>query len=211
VFIVEPRQVLRELLAIVLDQRGYLVVGTRDDGADLLDALAVCRPNVLILALDLPTTPALDVCRAVLDRYPEIQVLAVDESFHAARVFASVLAGVRGYTSRHWPLQRLLDNLETLARGDSLVAAEARDIAQVWQRLGAALADQPETPLAMLAPREREVALLVARGMTNRQIAQQLGVSPNTVRNTLIRVMNKFGANSRAQVAATIARFLVGS
>jgi DNA-binding NarL/FixJ family response regulator len=118
-------------------------------------------------------------------------------------VVASIMAGASGYLTKNVRHAQLVEGIRTTARGESLLDPRVAGIVVSHLRDTTAQAAGPE---AALSPREREVLALVAQGMTNRQIAEQLVISEHTARNHVASILDKLGLSSRAAAAALAGR-----
>ena len=205
--LVDPHRLVREALASALWQHNYLIVAQASTGKEALARIEETRPDIVLLEIDLPGESGLALCQAIVRRFPALSIVVVTGNEDPEVIFQAVLAGVAGFVPKSRSFSVLLDNLEAVRHGDSLIDRMAQQIARQWLELSRIR--RAGEPLGLLTRREREVARLVAEGRSNREIAAMLFISPCTARNHVINILNKLGLSSRAELAALVARYIV--
>lgn len=199
IVVADDHAVLRESLGLLLDtQPDFEVVGKAEDGAQTLELVQRHQPDILLLDLFMPRGDGFEVLRT-LDRAgarPAAVVLTASES--QPDYVQVVRLGARGLVLKGDDPEKLFAAIRTVAAGE---LAFTDEIAQ--QVLGTMASERTvETAsMARLSERERQVAYLVARGLRNRQIADDLSISENTVKRHLQSIFNKTGANDRLELA----------
>jgi DNA-binding NarL/FixJ family response regulator len=185
---------LRALLEAEDDMR---VVAECDDGAAAVDAVRLHRPDVAVLDVRMPGVDGIEATRRLAGSGARILMLTTfDGDEH---VFAALQAGAAGFLTKDTTPDRLVEGVRIVARGDQLLAPAItrRLIAEKIQRF------QPEGDAGRrvdeLTEREKEVLLLVARGLSNRDIGDDLHLSEATVKTHITRVLAKLGLQSRTQ------------
>lgn len=190
VVIVDDHALLREGTRRILERAGDLeVAGEAGDGERALDVVRAVRPDVVLLDVRLPPTNGVDVARQVADASPGTRVLMLSALDDADYVQAALAAGAAGYLLKTAPGDALLAAIRSASGGEVV--------------LDAGLAPVPGSEVAgggvgALTSREREVVRLVAQGLTNKDIARELGISPRTVEGHLNHVFEKVEASSRS-------------
>jgi DNA-binding NarL/FixJ family response regulator len=203
VLIAHGDRLSRAALCALLDAEPDLVVaGSAADGEQAVSlALELC-PDVLLIDVTVPCIDAVDVTQRVLAD-PEaspVRVLIVGRSEHDEEIFSSLRAGASGFLSMGAEPGELMHGIRALAAGDAVLSPSG------IRRVIAELAAQPDPRMASpeqlneLTAREREVVALVATGMSNDEIAEQLVVSPSTAKTHVSRAMVKLQAHRRAQL-----------
>jgi len=176
-----------------------VVVGEAHSVAEALDAAAATEPDVVLMDLNLPDGSGIDATRNLLAARPGVRVLVITMSADDDAVVAAMRAGARGYVVKGAGRADLVRAVSTVAEGGAVFSPA------VAERLGAyfsGLAAQPGRELfPQLSEREREVLDLVARGLDNRRIAQELFLSDKTVRNHVSSVLGKLHLATRQQAA----------
>jgi DNA-binding NarL/FixJ family response regulator len=205
VLIVDDHAILREGLKMVLGLEPDLaVVGEAGNGREGVRLAAQLQPDVVLMDVLMPGLDGIDACRQIKSALPDTRVLMLTSHSAAQAVEASVLAGASGYLLKNGGREDLLRGIRAVAQGESLLSPSVA--AEVLARFAALARKERERENDLLSDREKEVLALVARGLTNRQIAAELVLSENTVRNHLSHILDKLGLSRRSQVAAYAAQ-----
>jgi two-component system response regulator DevR len=205
VLIVDDHAILREGLKMVLGLEPDLAVaGEAGNGRDGVRLAAQLQPDVVLLDVLMPGLDGIDACRQMKSARPETQVLMLTSHSAAQAVEAAVLAGASGYLLKNGGREELLRGIRAVAQGESLLSPSVA--AEVLARFTTLARKERQRENDLLSDREKEVLALVARGLTNRQIAAELVLSENTARNHLSHILDKLGLSRRAQVAAYAAQ-----
>jgi len=178
------------------------VVGEAGDGAEAVELARQRLPDVALMDIRMPRMDGLEATRRIvaLDRTEAVRVLVLTTFDLDEYVYQALRAGASGFLLKDTPPADLLAAIRVVAAGDALLAPS------VTRRLIAEFARRPQpsavTPaaLAALTDREREVLALVARGLSNAEIAEALVVSGATAKTHVSRVLAKLGARDRAQL-----------
>lgn len=149
-------------------------------------------------------TNGIDACRQIRSALPDTKVLMLTSHEAAPAVEASVLAGASGYLLKNGGREDLLRGIRAVARGESLLSPSVTS--QVLERFADLTRKEQHRENDLLSNREKEVLVLVAQGMTNREIASELIISENTVRNHLSHILDKLDLSRRSQVAVYAAQ-----
>jgi two-component system, NarL family, nitrate/nitrite response regulator NarL len=189
----------REGLALALERRGDIqLVGT----ADSLDAARtfVATGECAVVLLDGSMPHALGIARTLMLIDPSMKIVAVAVADEAADVVACAQAGLDGYVPRDGSISDVADAIHSAMHGE--LRCSPRIAATLFKRLAALgpVADVVETPI--LTARETEVAELIDRGLSNKQIAQRLRIGTATVKNHVHNILEKLQVNRRAEAAA---------
>ncbi|GCE17593.1 response regulator transcription factor [Dictyobacter kobayashii] len=176
------------------------VVGEAGNGAEALAKINVFMPEVILMDVRMEKMGGIEACREIRSQYPQVSVLMITSYPDDEAVTASIMAGASGYLLKNVSRVELLKAVRQVASGQSLLKTEAakKAIAQMTN-----LANHNEaTPADGLTDREREVLALVARGYTNKQIAEALYLSEKTARNHVSHILEKLGLARRSEAAA---------
>lgn len=173
------------------------VVATARDGARALQAVASHRPDVVLLDLGLPDVDGLEVIREIKSRWPGTEILVYTVFADEQRVLDAVRAGASGYLLKGAAVARVVEALREVCSGGSVVQP------QLARALLRRLQPAPDAA-GRLTPREIEVLSLIAKGLSNRAVAEQLGVSRATVRTHLEHIYAKLVVSNRTE-AVTLA------
>lgn len=197
--IVDDHPMWREAVARDLAEAGYQVVAAVGEGAQAVRVAAACRPQVVVLDLQLPDLPGVEVIRGVLAADPGIRVLMLSASGEPRDVLDAVKAGAIGYLVKSAGRDEFLDAVARTAAGEPVFTAGlAGLVLGEYRKLAAAPAAPVDTP--RLTDRETEVLRLVAKGLSYRQIADRLVVSHRTVQNHVQNTLGKLQLHNRVEL-----------
>ena len=205
ILIVDDHAIVREGLKMVLDLEADLeVVGQASGGGQAVAMAPDAWPDVVSMDVLMEGTDGIDACRQIKSNLPDTRVLMLTSHSAPEAVEAAVLAGASGYLLKNGGREELLAGIRAVAAGESLLAPSVT--ASVLERFGQLARKEQSQEEDLLSGREKEVLALVAEGMTNREIAGQLIITDNTVRNHVSHIMDKLDMTRRAQAAAYAAR-----
>jgi DNA-binding NarL/FixJ family response regulator len=199
VLIVEDDALMRAGLRGVLEHdEGIEVVGEADDGRDAVYRARLQRPDVVLMDIRMPGLDGIAATRDVLAAFPEVKVVILTTFEQDDYIFGALDAGASGFLLKRTKPEELIAAIRTIAAGDSLLSPS------VTSRVIARMARQPapvdDSGLAGLTTREREVLVLVARGLSNAEIATALVIEESTVKTHTKRILGKLGLRDRVQV-----------
>ena len=204
VLLVDDHAVVRVgLAALLATVPTFAVVGQASTAAEAMVAARRTHPDVVVMDVRLPDGSGIDVCRAIRAEREATRVLMLSSFTEDDAVVGSILAGASGYLLKSTEPDRLIEAIEQVARGESLL--DPRVTAAVLERLRRAPAGDAG-PLAVLSEQERRIVPLIADGKTNRQIADMLYLSEHTVKSYVSAILKKLRLARRAEVAALVAR-----
>jgi DNA-binding NarL/FixJ family response regulator len=189
------REGLRGLIAAI---DGYELIGTAATGHEALRAAVTLHPDVLIMDINMPSGTGIDATREVTRAAPNVAVLMLTMFDDDESVFAAIRAGALGYVLKGNDPEDIVRAIASVAAGEAVFGPGIARRALTF--LGAPGA-QPVLPA--LTPREREVLALIATGLGNTIIADQLGVSPNTIANHVSNIFRKLQVDTRAEAIVT--------
>ncbi len=209
ILLVDDQALFRESLALLLNsQPDLLVVGEASNGEAALDLAATARPHVVLMDLRMPILDGVAATRRLREAHPTVQVIALTTFDDDADVLAALRAGAIGYLLKDVSGETLCAAVRAASRGQSLLPpAIATKVVAELTRLADTPSVQAQPQPHPLSDREVEIVRLLARGATNREIAEALVLAEGTVKNHLTNILGKLGARDRAQ-AALIAREL---
>jgi two-component system, NarL family, response regulator DevR len=202
VFLLDDHEIVRRGVRELLEAEDDLqVVGEAGTAQEAYRLIPTTNPNVAVLDVRLPDGDGIEVCREIRSGHPEIACLMLTSFADDEAVFSAILAGAAGYVLKQVRGTDLVDAVRRVGRGESILDPFSTD--RVLERLR-----QPTEPdeLAGLTNQERRVLDLIAEGMTNRQIGEQLFLAEKTVKNYVSNLLAKLGMSRRAEAAAYAAR-----
>jgi DNA-binding NarL/FixJ family response regulator len=186
-------------------EAGFEVVGESGSAKDAEARIPALRPDVAILDGRLPDGSGVEVCRQVRSVDPSIRVIILTSYDDDEALFAAIMAGAAGYLMKQIIGNDLLDTVRKVAAGQSLLDPAVTQ--RVLQRLRDGGDSQP-AELHSLTPQERRILELVAEGLTNRQIGEQLFLAEKTVKNYVTSILSKLGMQRRTQAAVLATKLL---
>ena len=199
VVLADDQALVRGGLKALLEVRGVEVVGEAEHGRAAVEAARALQPDVLVMDIRMPVMNGIAATREVVLAGLPTKVLVLTTYDLDEYVYDALRAGASGFMLKASPPDRLVDAIHVVAAGESLLAPS------LTQRLIAEYVGRPApssgTPesLSDLTEREREVLILIARGMSNEDIAATLFVSQATVKTHVNRILGKLRLRSRAQ------------
>jgi DNA-binding NarL/FixJ family response regulator len=200
VLVVDDQELVRAGFVMILNsQDDIAVAGEAGDGAEALAQVTATRPDVVLMDIRMPTMDGLEATRILkAERAPEVRVLILTTFDPDEYVYAALRAGASGFVLKDTPPQELLTAVRVVARGEALLAPSItrRLIAQFAERLSP---PPPSAALERLTDRETEVFRLMARGLSNAEMAELLVLSPTTVKSHVAGVLAKLNLRDRAQ------------
>jgi DNA-binding NarL/FixJ family response regulator len=199
VLLADDQELVRDGFATILGLQDDLeVVGSVADGAAAVAATRSLAPDVVLMDVRMPVMDGIEATRRILSGAPSPPRVLVLTTFDLDEyVFAALQAGASGFLLKDTPRAGLLAAVRAVAAGDVLLApAVTRRLVEQFARR------TPSDPLAWsaLSPRERDVAVLMARGLSNAEIAAALVLSETTVKSHVAHVLTKTGLRDRVQV-----------
>ncbi len=204
VLICDDQEVVREGLRVILTKAPDIkVVGVAGDGAEALALLDVARPDVVLMDLKMPGMNGIQATRQIRERFPQVRVLVLTTYDADEWVFDAIRSGAAGYVLKDTPVESLTAAIQAAAAGKTPV--DPNVAGKLFAQI-ARSAPVDAKPLADLSEREREVLVLVARGLSNADIAQRLFLSEGTVRNYVSAILSKLGVADRTQAAVLALR-----
>jgi DNA-binding NarL/FixJ family response regulator len=192
------RRGVRELVEVEVDIE---VVGEAGTAEEAIGRIPATSPHVAILDLRLPDGDGIEVCREVRSKHPEIACILLTSFSDDEAVYAAIMAGAAGYLLKQIRGSDLVAGIRQVASGQSLL--DPAVTARVLERLRTR--DQDDE-LSSLTDQERRILDLIAEGLTNRQIGEQMFLAEKTVKNYVSNVLAKLGMSRRTEAAAYAVR-----
>jgi DNA-binding NarL/FixJ family response regulator len=198
--VVDDHPMWRDGVARDLTEAGYLVTAAVGEGAQALRVAAAAAPEVVVLDLQLPDLPGVEVIRGLLTAVRGVRILMLSASGEQQDVLDAVKAGANGYLIKSAGRDEFLDAVRRTADGDAVFTPGlAGLVLGEYRRLAAAPAE-PDGERPQLTDRETEVLRLVAKGLTYKQVADRLVVSHRTVQNHVQNTLGKLQLHNRVEL-----------
>ncbi|MEW2608675.1 response regulator transcription factor [Streptomyces sp. NPDC047880] len=200
VVVADDQELVRSGFAMTLDaQPDIEVVAEAADGGEAVDAVRRHAPDVALLDVRMPRTDGIEACR-VISGSGDCRTVMLTTFDSDEYVYDALHAGASGFLLKDVRRDDLVHAVRVVARGDSLLAPSvARRLVEQFTRPAAARTRRPDPRLDVLTGRERETLLLLARGLSNAEIAAALVVSDHTVKTHVGNVLAKLGLRDRIQ------------
>ena len=205
VMVVDDYQMVRDGLRSVIErQPDLVVVGEAGTDHEAVRVANRCAPDVVIMDVRLGAGSGIEATRAIRSRHARTRVLMLTSFADDEALYASVMAGASGFILKQIKLDSLLEAIRDVAAGQNLITTE--EVQAVFKRIGAGRHTYPDARLGSLTPQEDRVLGLIADGLTNREIALELGLAEKTIKNYISNVLGKLEVKRRAEAAAYLAR-----
>ncbi|MGA7281058.1 MAG: response regulator transcription factor [Acidimicrobiia bacterium] len=197
VVIVDDAELFREALRAAFQQEGFEVLGVASDAMRAIDLAREHKPDLMMLDLLMPGMSGIEVVGAIGKASAGTKVVLLTSSESAKDLLAAVKAGAAGYLTKDTPLPRLVSAMHDVLDGGAAVSPEMGGklftaMRDLLRHHGDAVSRNPE-----LTGRELEILSHIGEGKTSREIAAELFISENTVRNHVRNVLDKLGLKSR--------------
>jgi DNA-binding NarL/FixJ family response regulator len=192
------------LISLIRTAPRMEVVGEGVSADDVLELTERLEPDVILMDVRLRVGSGIEACREVRSRRPDTRILMLSSYSDEGAVIASLFAGAAGYLVKDTEPAKIIDAIETVAAGGSLLDSPATQTLLTWMRREEA--SFAGDPLAGLTVQERRILPLIAAGKMNREIATTLGLSEHTVKTYISNVLQKLQMTRRSELAAFVAR-----
>jgi DNA-binding NarL/FixJ family response regulator len=202
ILLVDDSELVRRGIKTVLSAQAeppMRVVGEAGNVAEAVNESARLKPDLVLLDIRLPDGSGFDACRQILQRVPDAKVVVLTSYSNDNFVYEAVTSGAHGYLMKEIDPSGLVQAVSDVIAGRSILDPDATTRVLRLLRGGST---EPGADLSVLSTQERRVLALVADGLTNKQVGEQLGLSENTVKNYLVNVFEKLQVKRRAQAAA---------
>jgi DNA-binding NarL/FixJ family response regulator len=205
VMLVDDHDLFRTGLRNLLEEQGVLIVAEASEGASALGLVRELTPDVVVMDLNMPGMNGIEATRQIARVAPLTRVVVLTISDQDADVLDAILAGACGYLLKDSSIQDLMAGIRAASVGEALISPHIA--AKVLQRVRATSVET-DAPSAgpELSDRENEVLRLIANGKDNAEIAQELHISPKTVKNHISNILMKLQIDNRIQAAVYAVR-----
>ena len=205
VLIADDHALFRRGLEMVLDEEDDIdLVGQASDGTEAVAVAGESLPDIVLMDIRMPKSSGIEACRGIKEVAPSAKIVILTISDEEEDLFEAIRAGASGYLLKDIPLDEVAEAVRAVHGGQSLInpsmaAKLLAEFAAMASRDGTAPAER--VPAPRLTEREIQVLKLVARGMNNRDIAKELFISENTVKNHVRNILEKLQLRSRMEAA----------
>ena len=203
--VVDDHEVVRQGLVAMLGRRpGFNVVAEAGSVSEAIEMARRFRPDLVIMDVRLPDGSGIEACREIRAEMPETRVVMLTSYPDEEAVFSAIVAGASGYLLKQVRGRDLVSALEAVGRGESLLDPAVTE--KVLERVRRIATGGATDEFAQLTSQEQKILLLVAEGMTNKEIAAEVFLSDKTVKNYVSSILSKLNLQRRAQAAAYVAK-----
>ena len=203
VVIADDHDLYRRGMQVVVELDGTArIVGEASNGEEAVTVCARTLPDVVLMDVRMPGVGGIEACRRVRGAVPGARILMLTMSDDETDLFDAIKAGASGYLLKDLPGEEVSDAIRRVNDGQAIIPpGMAATLLQEFSRLSHEPHREAGTPPPQLTDREVEVLRLVARGMANREIAEELVISENTVKNHVRNILEKLHLHSRVEAA----------
>jgi len=208
VMVVDDHALFRRGLQMVLEQEADLeLVGEASDGAEAVQKAQSLMPDVILMDVRMPKRSGIEAAGQIKEILPHVKILMLTISDEEADLYEAIKAGASGYLLKEIPIEEVADAIRSVWAGQSRISPSmASKLLSEFAAMTKASGDRPQVPTPRLTEREMEVLKLVARGMNNRDIAKELYISENTVKNHIRNILEKLHLHSRMEAVVFAVR-----
>lgn len=178
----------------------FHIVGEAYSGSEAIEKARSLNPDVIIMDIRMPDINGIEACREIKQNNPDINVIMLTSYADDEAVFASLMAGASGYVLKQIGTQALVEAVETVSKGQSLL--DPSITSKVIEKMKEISQQNINADLQLLTSQEKKVLSLIAEGKTNREIASIMFLSEKTIRNYVSNILHKLNLQTRAQAIA---------
>jgi len=204
VLLVDDQALFREGLETLLSvHKDIQIVGLASNGREAVDVAAHVHPDVVLMDVRMPVLDGVRATRLLLETLPECRVIVLTTFDDDEYIFDALRAGAAGYLLKDVASARLVDAIRATARGESILepSVAAKVIAEFTRVSSMVPSAQMAQLVEPLSERELEILTLIARGGSNKEIADQLFIAEGTVKNHVTHILGKLDVRDRTQAA----------
>ena len=201
VLIADDQALFRRGLGVVLsDDAGVVVTGEAENGEEAVERARELVPDVVLMDVRMPRLNGIEAARRIRAEVPATRILMLTVSDDEDDLFEAIKAGANGYLLKEISVEDVAESVRAVAKGESRITPSmASKLLVEFNAMATRARQRPQLPGPVLTAREMEVLRLVARGMSNREIADELYISENTVKNHVRNILEKLHLHNRME------------
>jgi two-component system NarL family response regulator len=190
----------RGILGVLASEADIDVVAEAEDGEDVITKSEELAPDVVLMDVRMPRVNGIEAARKIREILPSTKILMLTVSDEEDDLYEAVKAGANGYLLKEISVEEVASAIHSVMQGQSLISPSmASKLLSEFNSLARQAAEKEQLPAPVLTARELEVLKLVARGMSNKDVADQLYISENTVKNHVRNILEKLHLHSRME------------
>jgi two-component system NarL family response regulator len=192
---------------VLESEEGIDVVAEAEDGEEAITKAEETAPDVVLMDVRMPRMSGIEATRAIAATVPSAKILMLTVSDEEEDLYEAVKAGANGYLLKEISIEEVADAIRAVVQGQSLISPSmASKLLTEFNTLVKRAEEKQQFPAPRLTDRELEVLKLVAQGMSNREIAEDLYISENTVKNHVRNILEKLHLHSRMEAVVYAVR-----
>ncbi len=200
IMVVDDHEVVRSGLKAILEPEEDLeVVGEASSAREAVQKVPRLDPHVVLMDVRMGEMSGIEACRLIKSAHPQVNMLMLTSFSEEEAVTAAIMAGASAYILKNVGRADLIKTIRAVAAGQNLLDPSVTK--RVMEKLAQLAAKEEERAVEVISEREKEVLTLVARGLTNKEIAKNLIITENTARNHVSRILGKLGLTRRSEAA----------
>jgi DNA-binding NarL/FixJ family response regulator len=208
VLVADDHALFRRGLQMVLEAEPDIdLVGEASDGVEAIERSQELMPDVILMDVRMPKRSGIEAASQIKDLLPHVKILMLTISDEEADLYDAIKAGASGYLLKEIPIDEVADAIRSVWAGQSRISPSmASKLLNEFAAMSKGTGDRSQVPAPRLTDREMEVLRLVAKGMNNRDIAKELYISENTVKNHIRNILEKLHLHSRMEAVVYAVR-----
>ena len=205
IMIADDQELIRESLSIILSQNADMeVTGLAENGAELLSLIKKAPPDIVLMDIRMPELDGVAATHAIKEQWPQVRLIILTTFDDDEYVFNALKYGASGYLLKGVSVAELSNAIRTVAHGGAMInPGIVTKVVHFFNQMAQSSVQQDDAAIdaGSLSRTERNIALLVGHGLSNKEIAARLSLSEGTVRNGLSSALSKLGLRDRTQLA----------
>lgn len=205
IMIADDQELIRENLSIILSQNADMeVTGLAENGAELLSLIKKAPPDIVLMDIRMPELDGVAATHAIKEQWPQVRIIILTTFDDDEYVFNALKYGASGYLLKGVSVAELSNAIRTVAHGGAMInPGIVTKVVHFFNQMAQSSVQQDDAAIdaGSLSRTERNIALLVGHGLSNKEIAARLSLSEGTVRNGLSSALSKLGLRDRTQLA----------
>src|SRR5213594_345491 len=206
--VADDHALFRRGLQMVLEAEPDIdLIGESSDGVEAVERSQELMPDVILMDVRMPRRSGIEAAAQIKDLLPHVKILMLTISDEEADLYDAIKAGASGYLLKEIPIEEVADAIRSVWEGQSRISPSmASKLLNEFAAMSKATGDRSQIPAPRLTDREMEVLRLLAKGMNNRDIAKDLYISENTVKNHIRNILEKLHLHSRMEAVVYAVR-----